>query len=79
MPVTLKKTVAVLKGTCTVEEAERLLEWLVEHPGGKVNLKDCEHLHTAVLQVLMATRPRVSAEPQDPFLRDVVASALGPA
>ncbi len=66
MPVSYKKTVAVLEGICSVEEAEGLLEWLVQHPRGKVNLKHCEHLHSAVLQVLMALRPTLSAPPADP-------------
>ncbi len=79
MPVKLKKTVAALEGVCGVEEAETLLGWLTEHPNGKVNLKRCEHLHTAVLQVLMAVGPRVSAWPQDPFLEELLRSSLRPA
>ncbi len=74
-----KKSVAVLEGVCTVEEAESLLEWLVEHPRGKVNLKRCEHLHTAVLQVLLAVRPGVSRAPEEPFLAEVIRSLLHPA
>ncbi len=66
MPVNCKKTVAVLEGVCAVEEAEVLLEWLLAHPRGKVNLKSLQHLHSAVLQVLMALRPPISAPPADP-------------
>jgi len=75
MPVIFKKTVATLQGVCTVDEAEQLLEWLAQHPKGKVNLKQCEHLHSAVLQVLMALKPPLSAVPSDP----VMASWLLPA
>jgi len=65
MPITYKKTVALLEGHCPVEEAETLLEWLLDNPKGKVNLKALAHPHTAVLQVLMAVRPAVSAWPED--------------
>jgi len=66
MPVTYKKTVAILDGICAVEEAEQLLEWLGQHPKGKVNLKQCEHLHSAIAQVLMAVKPPLTAAPADP-------------
>lgn len=67
--MTYKKTVAVLEGVCTVEEAEDLLIWLQNRPRAKVNLKRCTHLHAALLQVLMATGVPVSAWPEDPGLR----------
>jgi len=65
MPISYKKTVAVLEGVCDIEEAEGLLSWLLEHPKGKLNLKQLEHPHTAVLQVIMALRPALSAYPED--------------
>ncbi|MFV8833645.1 hypothetical protein [Aquisalimonas sp.] len=76
MPIDYRKTVARLEGTCTVEEAEELLQWLQANPQGKVNLKECGHLHAAVLQVLMAVRPPLSAEPSDPFLARWVTPAI---
>ena len=76
MTIEDRKTVARLEGTCTVEEAEALLAWLQENPQGKVNLKGCEHLHAAVLQVLMAARPQLSGEPEDPFLARRVVPAI---
>jgi len=65
MPITYKKTVALLEGHCEIEEAENLLAWLLDHPKGKVNLKNILHPHTAVLQVLMALKPDISAGPVD--------------
>jgi len=76
MPIAYKKTVAVLTDVCTVEEAEELLEWLHAHPGGKVNLKELAHPHTAVLQVLMALRPKISALPRDEAVRAWLAPAI---
>lgn len=76
MPIDYRKTVARLEGSCSVEEAEELLQWLQANPQGKVNLKECEHLHAAVLQVLMAVQPPLSAEPSDLFLARWVAPAI---
>ncbi|CAK0767440.1 conserved hypothetical protein [Gammaproteobacteria bacterium] len=68
MPIQFRKNLAVLDDLCTVEEAEGLLQWLQSHTKAKVNLKDCKHLHTAVLQVLMAVHPPITAWPEDPDL-----------
>ena len=76
MPVTLKKTVANLEGSCAIEEVEELLGWLAEHPKGKVNLAKCEHLHAAHLQVLMALAPQVSKMPEDRDLAAWIERAL---
>ena len=76
MSVRFGKKVAYLEGVCSVEDAEPLLEWLQSHPKGRLNLKTCKHVHAAVLQVLMATDPRVSAPPTSAFLRDNVLPLL---
>jgi len=65
MPINYKKTVAIVDGLCDIEEAETLLEWLLENPKGKLNLKQLDHPHTAVLQVMIALQPTVSAWPED--------------
>ncbi len=77
MPVKLGKKVATLEGVCAVEEAEPLLAWLREHPRGRVNLARLEHPHTAVLQVLMALGPAVSAPPKDRELAAWLLPAMG--
>lgn len=59
---------AQLEGRVTVEEAEGLSEWLKKHPKSTVNLGKCEHVHAAVLQVLMALRPAVKDLPGDRWL-----------
>jgi len=65
MPISYKKTVAILDDICEIEEAETLLEWCLEHPVGKLNLKKLSHPHSAILQVMMALRPTVSMWPED--------------
>ena len=49
----------VLKGTCAADEAEVLLQLLVETPGAAVDWTRCEHLHTAVMQIILAAKPRL--------------------
>lgn len=68
MPIRFGKNSVTLEGACTVEEALPLLEYLQEHGKAKVAMRTCTHLHSAVLQVLMATRPTLSSVPEDEFL-----------
>jgi len=73
MPIAYKKTVAVFDGVCAVEDAETLCNWLEEHPKGKLNLKECTHLHSAIFEVLMKMQPTASALPKDEALAAWVA------
>ena len=63
-----KKSVT-LEGNIVVEEAEELSNWLKQNPLATVKVAKCGHLHAAVLQVLLALKPRVHGEIQDPWLR----------
>ena len=56
-----------LRGNCTVEDAEPLLDLLL-NGASAVDLDGCGRLHTAVVQVLWAARPRVSGVPMDAFI-----------
>ncbi len=76
MAIVLKKNIAVLKDIIGVEEAEILLEWLNKHPKGKVDLSACTHLHAANLQVLMAAKPTIVAQPGDTSLAEWLDSAF---
>ena len=76
MPIVLKKQVAVLREQCSIEEAENLLQWYIEHPKGKVNAKQLTHLHTAVLQVLMAVKPSLSSWPEDDNMKALLTQIL---
>lgn len=70
MPITYKKTVAVFDGNCEIEEAEELLAWLIDKPKGKLNLKNLQHTHTAVLQVMLASNAQVSTWPQSATVKE---------
>ena len=76
MSVSLDGSVIVLEGPCRVEDAEPLLGWLQADRGRVVDLGNAEHLHAAVLQVLMALRPAIRGAGRDAFLQDWVAPAL---
>jgi hypothetical protein len=69
MSVSLVDGAIRLEGDCPVEEAERLLQLLLEHQA-PVDLSGCGHLHAALLQVLLAARPPIRGIPADSFVRD---------
>lgn len=68
MTIRFGKNVAYLEDACGIDDAEPLLDWLRAHPKGKVNLKSCRELHTAVLQILLAANPGVTVPPADAAL-----------
>ncbi|EGV31909.1 hypothetical protein ThidrDRAFT_1794 [Thiorhodococcus drewsii AZ1] len=78
MALEFKKTTVIASDLLGVEDAEILLEWLIKHPRGRINLSACTHLHAANLQVLMAAKPKVSAWPRDGVLADWLRAALTP-
>jgi hypothetical protein len=47
----------ILEGKCPVEDAEPLLQLLQATPGAPCDLSHCSELHTAVVQVILATHP----------------------
>jgi hypothetical protein len=47
----------VLAANCPVEDAEPLLELLQATPTAAVDWTRCSHIHTAVLQIILAARP----------------------
>lgn len=65
-----------LTGRCGVEEAEVLQRHLLAGPGSPVEWTDCEYLHAAVVQVLLAGEPRLQGAPKDGFLSAHIAPLL---
>lgn len=68
MTVRVEKTVVVLDGVCPPEEAETLQAALVGRKRRRVDLSACAGLHTAVLQVLLASGADIVAPPANPLL-----------
>jgi hypothetical protein len=77
MSVTLHDRVIVLTGDCGVEHAETLLDLILSNPDATVDVSAAGSLHTALWQVMLALRPRVSGEPADGFVRHWVMPVLG--
>jgi hypothetical protein len=48
--------VAMIEGACAVEDAEPLLRLLQANPTPAVDWTACSYLHTAVIQVILASR-----------------------
>jgi anti-anti-sigma regulatory factor len=76
MSARLDGNTVILEGQCRVEDAEPLLGWLQADRSRVVDLRDAEHLHAAVLQVLMALRPPVKGNGKDAFIRAWLAPVL---
>jgi hypothetical protein len=75
MPVNNYEQEITLVGECTAEEADLLLGYLLEQPDKKVNLKDCEHMHCSLMQVLMAANANINM-PSNERLAWLLKSAL---
>jgi hypothetical protein len=72
MPIRYLKKHAALEGQVSVEDAEVLAQWLQLQPAPAVHLAKVEHVHAAVLQVLLALKPRVVAPPSETWLASVL-------
>lgn len=78
MPLHFADERIYLSGVVSIEEAEMLCQVLAEHRDAVIDLSDCEHMHTAILQVLLAARPERIVPPGDRFLERFVLPALRP-
>lgn len=76
MTIEWKDGVLACAGTLTVEDAEQLLNEVMERPGLRADLAACEHVHAACLQVLMAAQAKVTAWPAGPALAAWLQAAL---
>jgi hypothetical protein len=76
MTIRYLKRHAALEGHVAVEDAETLAQWLRAQAAPAVHLGKCEQVHGAVLQVLLALRPRVTAAPADPWLAALLKPSL---
>ncbi|MTW21422.1 hypothetical protein [Allochromatium palmeri] len=76
MPIDVSDSVLVARELLSVEDAESVLDWLIQHPHGQIDLADCNHVHAANFQVLMAARPKIAAWPQRETLADWLRAAL---
>jgi anti-anti-sigma regulatory factor len=68
MTMEMKDGVLHCAGTLAVDDAEQLLQLVLEAENLAADLSACEHVHSACLQVLMAARIRVTAWPEQAVL-----------
>ena len=66
----------LLIGDCTAEDAELLLSHLLADPGAAINWSSCQSAHTAVIQVLLASRREPIGPPQGKFLEAMIRPAF---
>ncbi|MCB6179272.1 hypothetical protein LHP98_14200 [Rhodobacter sp. Har01] len=79
MPLVIDGSLARIEGAARVDEAETLVSFLETTADPVVDLGPTNHLHTAVLQVLMAYRPALATLPEDPVLLALLRPLLGEA
>ncbi len=60
----------VLEGACPVEDAEPLLQLLQTAPGAALNWTQCRQLHTAVLQIILASGTSPTGQCGDSWVAD---------
>ena len=68
--------VILLQGSCALDDAEILLRHLADAPDAPVDWTGCDHVHTAVVQVLMVVKPRLGGSPTHAFFRQHLAALL---
>jgi hypothetical protein len=68
----------VLEGVCPVEDAEILLQLLQTGPAVALNWTKCRQMHTAVLQVILASGIVPQGPCGDALVRQWLAPKLAP-
>ena len=66
----------VLEEICGVEDAEPLLQMLMEPSLARVDWRTCRSLHTAVFQVIMNVRPPLTGPCGDPWVERWLVAGL---
>ena len=58
-----------LDGVCPIEDAEKLQRCILADREAVVDWRSCAGAHTAVVQIMLAAKPRVHGPPRGAFLR----------
>ncbi|GGB28252.1 hypothetical protein GCM10011380_17320 [Sphingomonas metalli] len=74
MAIRYTRTMAHCEGRCAVEEALDLANFLRANPRAKLAMAKCTGMHGALLQVVLALRPRIASLPADPLLAGLMAT-----
>ena len=65
-----------LEGVCAIDDADRLLELRLAHPGAVIDWRDCEQAHTAIIQLLSVGSASIVGPPAGVFLREMIEPLL---
>jgi hypothetical protein len=78
MTVRLEAETIFLESECPVEDSATLAQHLSLYPQATVDWSECDSMHTAVFQVLLAVRPPLLGTPAGAFVGTHLARLLGP-
>lgn len=76
MPVQRRGKILRLSGHIGVEDAETVYAQFAQQLFEKVDLQNCEHLHSAVLQLLLKFQLPIHRFPQQQALADWIAQSI---
>ena len=76
MTILIENGAIRLEGVCGHDEVEELLDALEKYADLPINLTQTEHLHTAILQVLVQAKRQLDGEARDAFIRDWLVPVL---
>ena len=76
MSVEVVGDIVRIVGNAPVSDAEPVLAALLDDPLRTIDLTRAAHLHSAVIQILLAVRPRITGKPSYPFFTAYVLPQL---
>lgn len=76
MSVEIVGDIVRIVGDAPVGDAEPLLAALHDDPARHIDLGEAAHLHSAVIQIMLALRPRIVGSPAYPFFSDSILPRL---
>lgn len=68
MAVKFKENKAIFTEVATIEEAEKVFEWILTVKEPVIDMTECSHMHTSVLQLLTLFKPDMEL-PEDEELK----------
>jgi hypothetical protein len=76
MSVQFRDNTVTLDGTCSIAEAELLLQHLLAAADADVDWRTCEWAHTSVIQILLASKAVLIGPPRGAFLQNFIEPTL---
>lgn len=58
---------AIFRETVTIEEAEELFNWLLSKGEAEIDMTECSHIHTSVLQIILLFKPKLNLPDDSDF------------